>query len=52
MQITDILDNFSMFIVGKEEVKKKVITRILEGGHIHQEHSQHCLSVWKNIRLL
>ena len=121
MQITDILDNVSKVIVGKEEVTKKVITSILAGGHIlledvpgmgktmlaktlaksidcdfgrvqftpdllpsditgihiynqksedfvlkkgpvsfllmkltglHQEHSQHCLSVWKNIRLL
>ena len=34
MQITDILDNVSKVIVGKEEVTKKVITSILAGGHI------------------
>ena len=34
MQITDILDNVSKVIVGKEEVTKKVITIILAGGHI------------------
>ena len=31
MQITDILDNVSKVIVGKEEVTKKVITSILAG---------------------
>ena len=34
MQITDILDNVSKVIVGKEEVTKKGITSRVAGGHI------------------
>ena len=45
MQITDILDNVSKVIVGKEEVTKKVITSILAGEHLLKEyvHLQVCL---------